>query len=153
LYCFRISRTASRPSNGPARSDHEPARNVTSVAGYPPARQPIVDDCCGSRFAFDVPAQETYSKKVLAVIRYICRPRRHTPAVSSPTWKLSGVLGSLLRVFTAHWPRVRAVYLTSVNALFLANVALNKINRLLVISKGQNSDSPASTINSSILWL
>lgn len=41
--------------------------------------------------------------------------------------------------------RVSAVYLTWANALFLAVLALSEINKLRVISEGQNSDSPAST--------
>ncbi len=38
--------------------------------------------------------------------------------------------------------RVRAVYLTSANVLFISFLAFNEINKLRVIKKGQNSDSP-----------
>jgi hypothetical protein len=38
-------------------------------------------------------------------------------------------------------PRVPAVYLTSANSLFLSVFAFNEINKLGVISQGQNSDS------------
>src|SRR6266852_231475 len=38
--------------------------------------------------------------------------------------------------------RVPAVYLTSANVLFISFLAFNEINKLRVISRGQNSDSP-----------
>jgi hypothetical protein len=38
--------------------------------------------------------------------------------------------------------RVPAVYLTWANVLFLTFFAFNEINKLRVISRGQNSDSP-----------
>jgi hypothetical protein len=66
----------------------------------------------------------------------------------SATMKLSRNGEVLHYKLTADCPRVPAVYLTSVNALFFAIVALNKINNLRVMNQGQNSDF----LCSQVLW-